>query len=339
MDYYLILGLDKKCSDDDIKKAYKSLALQYHPDRNLKNKEENEIKFKEISQAYQVLSDKNLRWKYDNNMDVGNDFQNPIILFTKLFTKIYPEIMSYMDIIGRGDYDQLIKKLENSHINDLLSFPIEVLLHILKKQDGIKKNYRDKLNIIKKPICYKLREEKANPITISIDIDLEYYYKHGYKRINLDVKRRSNLDNRGLVNVKREFILNLSLDEQVFEFSGNEDNHNLYPGDIIFLLGDKPHNHFKRHNEYNLLYECFIGFNEFMNGFYHTIPHFNEKINIFIKEPWRSHMVYKLDNYGMCNFGDNTYGDLIIKIIIIPNIDYINKKLENTLEPKIITLI
>ncbi len=140
MDYYLILGLDKNCSDDDIKKAYKTLALQYHPDRNIHNKEENECKFKEISQAYQVLSDKTLRNKYDNNINIQYDFQNPIILFTKLFTKIYPEIMSFLDIIGRGDYDQLIQKLENSHINDLLSFPIEVILHILKKQDFLKKN-------------------------------------------------------------------------------------------------------------------------------------------------------------------------------------------------------
>ena len=339
MDYYLILGLEKNCTNEDIKKAYRTLALQYHPDRNPKNKEINETKFKEISQAYEILSDKDLRWKYDNHMDIGNDFQNPVMLFTKLFTKIYPEIMTYMDIIGRRDYDELIKKLENSHLNDILSFPIEVILHILKKQDGIQNKYKNKLNIIRKPIGYKLKEGKAKPITISIDIDLEYYYKHEYKKINIDVKRRSNLDNRGLINVKREFILNLSLDEQLFEFSGNEDNDNLYPGDVIFLLGDKPHNMFKRHNDYNLLYECYIGFNEFINGFYHKIPHFNENINIYIREPWRSHMVYKLENYGMRNFNDNTYGDLIIKIIIIPNIQYINKKLENTMEPKIITLI
>ena len=50
-------------------------------------------------------------------------------------------------------------------------------------------------------------------------------------------------------------------------------------------------------------------------------------------------MVYKLEGYGMNNFNDGTYGDLIIKIIIIPNIEYINKKLENCVEPKIITLI
>ena len=134
MDYYNILGLNKKCSYDDIKKSYKTLALQYHPDRNIKNKEYNEIRFKEISEAYQVLSNTESRLKYDNNDFINNDFINPILLFTNLFTKLYPEILNYLDIIGRGDYKELLEKMENSCLNDLLSFPIEVLVYILKNR-------------------------------------------------------------------------------------------------------------------------------------------------------------------------------------------------------------
>jgi molecular chaperone DnaJ len=63
-DYYEILGVDKNASKDDIKKAYKKLALQYHPDRNQGNKESEE-KFKEVGEAYSVLSDDNKRAKYD----------------------------------------------------------------------------------------------------------------------------------------------------------------------------------------------------------------------------------------------------------------------------------
>ena len=98
-----------------------------------------------------------------------------IVLFTKLFTKIYPEIMSYLDIIGRGDYDELITKIENSHLNYLLSFPIEVILHIIKKQDFLKKKYNNKIKKIKKCIGYNLKEGKAKPITISIEMNLAYY--------------------------------------------------------------------------------------------------------------------------------------------------------------------
>lgn len=64
-DYYKILGVDKTASQDEIKKSYRKLAQKYHPDMNQNNKESEE-KFKEISEAYEVLKDKDRRLKYDN---------------------------------------------------------------------------------------------------------------------------------------------------------------------------------------------------------------------------------------------------------------------------------
>jgi curved DNA-binding protein len=64
-DYYKILGVDKKAGSEDIKKAYRKLALKYHPDRNPGNKEAEE-RFKKISEAYAVLSDQDKRNQYDN---------------------------------------------------------------------------------------------------------------------------------------------------------------------------------------------------------------------------------------------------------------------------------
>ncbi|MCZ7603919.1 MAG: DnaJ C-terminal domain-containing protein [Melioribacteraceae bacterium] len=63
-DYYKILGVDKNASQDDIKKAYRKLALKYHPDRNPDNKVAEE-KFKEVTEAHEVLSDPEKRKKYD----------------------------------------------------------------------------------------------------------------------------------------------------------------------------------------------------------------------------------------------------------------------------------
>ncbi|MEZ4743471.1 MAG: DnaJ domain-containing protein [Bdellovibrionota bacterium] len=63
-DYYKILGVDRNASDDEIKKSYRSLALKYHPDRNKGDKEAEE-KFKNISEAYAVLSDKQKKQEYD----------------------------------------------------------------------------------------------------------------------------------------------------------------------------------------------------------------------------------------------------------------------------------
>lgn len=64
-DYYTILGISKNASESDIKKAYRALAMKWHPDKNPNNKEEAEQKFKEISEANDVLSDPEKRAKFD----------------------------------------------------------------------------------------------------------------------------------------------------------------------------------------------------------------------------------------------------------------------------------
>ena len=69
-DYYQVLGVGRQASKDEIKKAYRKLALQYHPDRNPNNKEA-ENKFKEANEAYQVLSDPEKRTHYDR---LGADY-------------------------------------------------------------------------------------------------------------------------------------------------------------------------------------------------------------------------------------------------------------------------
>ena len=63
-DYYEVLGIDKSASDDEIKKAYRKIAIKYHPDRNPDNKEAEE-KFKEAAEAYDVLRDPQKRQQYD----------------------------------------------------------------------------------------------------------------------------------------------------------------------------------------------------------------------------------------------------------------------------------
>lgn len=70
-DYYARLGVDKKADGETLKKAYRKLALKWHPDRNPDNKEEADKKFKEISEAYEVLSDTEKRQIYDTYGEDG----------------------------------------------------------------------------------------------------------------------------------------------------------------------------------------------------------------------------------------------------------------------------
>lgn len=92
VNYYTVLGISKDATINEVKKAYRKLAMKFHPDRNPNNKEEAEKKFKEIGNAYSVLSDEKKKKQYDTYGEEGlkgmgegmGDF-NPFNLFQNVF--------------------------------------------------------------------------------------------------------------------------------------------------------------------------------------------------------------------------------------------------------------
>ena len=75
-DFYKILGVAENASPEEIKKVYRKLAVKYHPDKNPAGRKEAEDKFKEISEAYYVLSDSKRRAQYDNMRKFGGGPEN-----------------------------------------------------------------------------------------------------------------------------------------------------------------------------------------------------------------------------------------------------------------------
>jgi curved DNA-binding protein CbpA len=89
-DYYEVLGVPKDASDDVIRKAYKKLAIKWHPDKHTDDKKAAEEKFKEISEAYSVLSDPKKKREYDTGgVDFGDfggfDDFDPFAMFENFF--------------------------------------------------------------------------------------------------------------------------------------------------------------------------------------------------------------------------------------------------------------
>lgn len=76
-DYYQILGVSENSNQEDIKKSYRKLAVKYHPDKNPTNQKEAEARFKEISEAYYVLSDDKRRAQYDQMRRYGGGGAGP----------------------------------------------------------------------------------------------------------------------------------------------------------------------------------------------------------------------------------------------------------------------
>ncbi|XP_032160162.1 dnaJ homolog subfamily B member 6 isoform X3 [Mustela erminea] len=124
VDYYEVLGVQRHASAEDIKKAYRKLALKWHPDKNPENKEEAERKFKQVAEAYEVLSDAKKRDIYDrygkeglngggggihfdNQFEFGFTFRNPEDVFREFFGGRDPFSFDFFGVLGDFHFQAL----------------------------------------------------------------------------------------------------------------------------------------------------------------------------------------------------------------------------------------
>ncbi|XP_066458549.1 dnaJ homolog subfamily C member 21 isoform X3 [Eleutherodactylus coqui] len=126
--HYEELGVRRDCNDDDLKKAYRKLALKWHPDKNLDNAEEAAEQFKLIQAAYDVLSDPQERAWYDNHRDAllkggaDGEYQDDSLDLVQYFTVTcysgYGDDEEGFYAVYRHVFDLVVKEEKESKIND-----------------------------------------------------------------------------------------------------------------------------------------------------------------------------------------------------------------------------
>ena len=151
-DYYEVLGVGKDVSKEDLKKAYRKLAMKYHPDRNPGDKEA-EDKFKEAAEAYEVLNDDQTRAKYDRfghaGMKGGQDFHgysnvNDIFSnFSDIFGSAFGGSSIFDDFFGGGGGQQRSRQRSQgtpgSDLKVTLKLTLEEIASGVSKKIKIKK--------------------------------------------------------------------------------------------------------------------------------------------------------------------------------------------------------
>lgn len=136
--YYKVLGLDESATESEIKKAYKKLAIKYHPDKG-----GDPEKFNKIAEAYQVLSCSEKKGEYDNFgkftfTKINNSFMSPDDLFAQFFGNM--EINSEINSFRASNIDRIFSKLVN--INEKTNF------HNLNNICNYNKNFSSSSSVI-----------------------------------------------------------------------------------------------------------------------------------------------------------------------------------------------
>eukprot|EP00871_Galdieria_phlegrea_P003704 jgi/Galph1/4334/GphlegSOOS_G2995.1 len=246
-DYYTILGVNKNADENELKKAYRKLAIKWHPDKNPNNKELAEKKFKEISEAYQVLSDPEKRKIYDaygeeglaaqfsgggggGNQGFGgfgtggttffrSTFKDPEDLFKEFFGS-----SGFSSFGGMGSMD------DDFH---MFGTPFGGSFGSAFQRSGSRQRTR----------------KKAPDHEVPLYLSLEELYKGVVKRMKVT---KTVVDAQSGKSMPAENILTVEIKPGYkegtkirFEEEGDE-KPGLIPADVVFIIKQKPHPMFTR---------------------------------------------------------------------------------------------
>ncbi|MFA5049995.1 MAG: molecular chaperone DnaJ [Candidatus Micrarchaeia archaeon] len=329
-DYYEVLGVSKNASSEDIKKAYRKLAMQYHPDRNKESGAEE--KFKEISQAYAVLSDSNKKVQYDqyghsefdqrySQEDIfrGADFSD----FEDLFSKMGFD--PFGDMFGSSFFGgQKSKRGKRNYGSDLQT---QITIDLKEAASGVKKEIQLQHNVI----CDKCSGSGAEPGSKIENCG----YCNGAGQVYVNKRmgpmifrtvsacskcsgsgRRitrycQNCSGRGIINKKEDVEIgipagiengmNIRLDNM-----GNSGKDG--SGDLYVNIKIREDELFKREGD-DLYIDVPVSFSQVSLGCEIEVPTLFGKANLKIPSGTQSHTLFRMKGEGIVNLRNKRKGD------------------------------
>lgn len=339
-DYYEILGVDRSTNKDDLKKAYRKLAMQYHPDRNPNNKEAEE-KFKEAAEAYEVLSNDDKKARYDR---FGHEGMRSSGYSSPGFTDINDIFSHFSDIFGGGSiFDDFFggsprgrgqrRRSAGTPGSDLrvtLKLTLDEIAKGATKKIKIKKYAKcDQCNgsgaesgtsTKTCPICQGSGEVK----TISRSVFGQF----------VNITTCSNCNGEGTVvdkpcrkcvgdgRLNDEVTVKINVPAGVHEGSymtmrgeGNTGKRGGPSGDLIVIFQEIRHEFFKREED-DIIYELFISYPEAVLGADVEVPTLNGKARLKIDPGTPSGKLLRMRDKGIKHLNSSGYGDQIVRVNI-----------------------
>jgi len=335
-DYYEILGVNRNADAGEIKRAYRKLAMQYHPDKNPDDKSAEE-KFKEIGEAYSILSDPQKRRQYDQfgHTGTGGGFGgatsgsgfDPFDIFREVFGG------GFGDIFGMGG--SAGRRSSHSRGNDL---QIKLRLSLEEIAAGVKK----KVKIRKQAVCETCHGSGSKPGSSMSTCPTcrgagEVAYRQGLFSVSRTCPACQGMGEiiehpcptcRGEGRVRGEASLEVDMPAGVssgqyltIRAAGNAGLRGGSAGDVIVLVEEAPHRYFERHGD-DILYELPLSFVQAALGDEVEVPTLKGKAKITIPPGTQNGKLLRMRGKGITHLNATSAGDQLVRINI-----YVPKKL------------
>ena len=330
-DYYKLLEVERNASQDDIKKSYRKLAMQYHPDRN-PGDTTSEQKFKEISEAYSVLSDDTKKSNYDRTGS-SEGFQNGFNMNDFMNNGGF----NFDDIFGNMGFNFGFSGMQQQvNRGGDLRIKLDITLHDVRNgidDKTIKYNRKTKCHTCngfggEHVTCSKCggqgkirinRQTMMGVMSTFVDCDSCQGYGFNVTKPCTTCNETGVVDEVSILNIKIPKGINNGDKFQVNQ-RGNAPikpgNGGIF-GNLVIEISVEEHPHLKREDN-NLIYNLYVPITTVMIGGKCVIPSIDGDVNITIKPHTNIGEVLKLKGKGVSNQRGELGDELIVVNVSIP---------------------
>ncbi|MFH0771021.1 MAG: molecular chaperone DnaJ [Candidatus Omnitrophota bacterium] len=339
-DYYEILGVQKNASVEEIKRAYRSLALKHHPDRNPTNKKEAEERFKEVSEAYAVLSDSQKRAQYDQFGHAGIDsrYTSEDIFRGADFSSVFEDLG-----IGGGIFEEIFEQFGlfggrgggrrsggGRRRGSDLQYDIEIAFE--EAAFGVTKEFI----IPRHEICPGCKGEGAAPGAsravcskcggsgqVGASQGFVFFARTCDKCAgagSVIAKPCQKCGGSGRVAVERKITVKIPAGVESgmrlrVAGEGEAGLRGGQRGDLYVLIYVKPHEIFERHNN-DVLCEIPISMVEAALGTEKEVPTLEGRVKMKVPAGTQSGKIFRLKGKGIPDVHDQTRGDEHVRVVV-----------------------